>query len=138
MRVDRFLNDVEVWASSRDDLLAAALVGSHARNTATEESDVDLVLIASDPATYLEDITWTSEFGRVRHSQVEHYGNLTSLRVRYEGGLEVEFGLTDETWIDLPLEEGTRSVIAAGMRILFEREPLLSRWGLDSNQQPSG
>jgi hypothetical protein len=44
----------------------------------------------------------------------------------YMDGLEVEYGLTDETWAAMPLEEGARRVISDGMRILFERELLLS------------
>jgi hypothetical protein len=50
-----------------------------------------------------------------------------SLRVFYRNGLEVEFGLTDPAWAALPLDEGTRQVIAGGMRVLFERGHNLSR-----------
>ncbi len=125
VRVDRFLNEFRAWASRQEGILAAALVGSHARGTATDESDVDLVVIASSPETYLQNANWTAEFGSVRHSQVEHYGRLTSLRVQYGDDLEVEFGLTGESWAFVPLDEGTRRVIAGGIKVLFERRPLL-------------
>jgi hypothetical protein len=59
--------------------------------------------------------------------QVEDYGNLISLRVHYEDELEIEYGLTDENWAAVPLDEGTRDVISGGMKVLFERRPLLSR-----------
>ena len=52
---------------------------------------------------------------------------MTSLRVWYRDGLEVEFGLTDESWAASPLDAGTRSVILDGIVVLFERGDLLSR-----------
>jgi predicted nucleotidyltransferase len=103
-----------------------ALVGSYARNAATETSDVDLVLLARRPEMFLQDTNWVQHFEIVEHQQLEDYGRVTSIRVWYTGGLEVEYGLTDETWVATPLDEGTRRVISDGMRILFEREPLLS------------
>ena len=50
--------------------------------------------------------------GKVERQQVEDYGKATSLRVWYEDWLEVEYGLTDETWAALPLDEGTQAVIS--------------------------
>ena len=47
---------------------------------------------------------------------------LTSLRVLYTSGLEVEFGLTTRDWARLPLDFGTQMVISDGINVLFERE----------------
>lgn len=69
---------------------------------------------------------WIQRFGQVQQQQIEDYGLLTSIRVWYADGREVEYGLTDEKWAAWPLDEGTRRVISDGMRILFERAPLLS------------
>jgi hypothetical protein len=66
-------------------------------------------------------------FGTVEKQQIEDYGNLTSLRVWYREGLEIEYGLTDERWAAIPLDEGTRRVMAGGIRVLFERGDMLSR-----------
>lgn len=126
-KVTQFLVEFTRWASAQTDILALALVGSHARNAATETSDVDLVLITLDPKRYLENTDWVRRFGTVEKQQVEDYGLLTSLRVWYRDGLEIEYGLTDERWAAVPLDEGTRQVIAGGMRILFERDDMLSR-----------
>ena len=43
-KVHRFLNEFVEWAEMQPDIQAVALVGSHARNAATESSDVDLVV----------------------------------------------------------------------------------------------
>ena len=126
MPVNLFLLNFPAWAQSQPDVLAAALVGSYARGTASPSSDVDLVILARDPQTYLSDQAWVNRFGEPLRSQMEDYGRLTSLRVWYQSGLEVEFGLTGADWAARPLDAGTRRVIEDGLRILFERQPLLS------------
>ncbi len=63
----------------------------------------------------------------VETQQIEDYGLLTSIRVWYADGHEIEYGITDERWSAVPLDEGSRQVIAAGMRVLLERGNILSR-----------
>jgi predicted nucleotidyltransferase len=126
-QVQEFLADLTMWAWAQQDIEAVALVGSYARNAATPTSDVDVVILAQEPRLYLQDQTWLQRFGTIRTQQVEYYGLVTSLRVFYTNGLEVEFGVTSVRWAAAPLDEGTRQVIAGGMRILFERSPILSR-----------
>lgn len=125
-KVHRFLNEFVEWAEMQPDIQAVALVGSHARNAATESSDVDLVVITRQPDEYLCRTEWAQRFGQVLHHHIENYGLLISLRVWYADGPEVEYGLTDERWSALPLDKGTQRVITDGMRILFERTPILS------------
>ena len=122
-RIPNFLFEFKRWASTQDQIQAVALVGSHARGTATHESDVDLIVIVSLPNVYLKFQQWTALFGDVARQQIEDYGLCTSLRVWYSDGLEVEYGFCGDTW---PLDEGSRDVIARGMRVLFERLPILS------------
>jgi predicted nucleotidyltransferase len=126
-QVNQFLNEFTAWASAQSDIRAVALVGSYARNAATATSDIDLVVIATHPENYLRDPAWTQRFGQVRRQQVENYGKLVSVRVWYADGRQVEYGIADESWAAVPLDEGTRRVITDGMRVLFEREPLLRR-----------
>jgi predicted nucleotidyltransferase len=125
-QVNEFIEHFTHWASEQTDVLAVALVGSHARNAAREDSDVDLVIITDDPQKYLAHPEWTESFGIVAKQQIEDYGMLTSLRVWYESGLEIEYGFTTRAWAGIPLDKGTREVIEGGMRILFERVALLS------------
>jgi predicted nucleotidyltransferase len=126
VRVEQFLSEFSHWATDQGDIEAVALVGSYARGTATETSDVDLVLLANQPDLYLQERTWTRRFGKVVNERVEDYGKLISLRVRYADGLEVEYGLTDASWAVVPLDEGTREVISRGMKVLLDRGALLS------------
>jgi predicted nucleotidyltransferase len=121
-----FIEHFSRWASTQSDILAVALVGSHARNAAREDSDLDLVIITDDPQKYLRQTEWAVIFGTVVKQQIENYGMLTSLRVWYESGLEIEYGLTTRAWAQIPLDEGTKEVIEGGMRVLFERTTYLS------------
>src|SRR5688572_3520261 len=101
IRVEEFLREFTRWASGQGDIQAVALVGSYARGTATETSDVDLVVVANQPQLYLKERTWTYAFGEVVNQRVEEYGRLISLRVQYAKGLEVEYGLTDPGWAEV-------------------------------------
>lgn len=125
--VEQFLMDFTTWAKAQPDILAVGVVGSHARGTARDDSDVDLVVVCLDPKHYLNERTWVQQFGEVASEGIENYGLLISLRVFYRDGREVEYGLTDERWTALPLDAGTREVIAGGLRVLFERGDLMSQ-----------
>lgn len=124
--IQPFLDQVVLWAAGHADIQAIALVGSYARDQATQASDIDLVLLVNDSGKYLADTCWISQFGSPARQQVEDYGRLTSLRVWYMDGPEVEFGLTDPGWAAQPLDEGADRVIMDGVKVLHERYPLLS------------
>ena len=114
------------WAPTQSDLIAIALVGSCARGTDSLESDIDLVLITRDPQHYLRSIAWAARFGDITSETIEDYGKMTSWRVFYRDGVEVEFGITVISWISMPLDAGTRLVLKDGIKILFEKNGELS------------
>ncbi len=120
-----FIDAFTQWATAQPDIQAVALVGSYARNAATETSDIDFVILANEPSKYLENPGWINQFGSVKRQQTEKYGKLTSLRVWYVNGYEVEYGITTPDWAALPLDAGTQRVIQDGLHVLFEREALL-------------
>ena len=126
IQVIDFIEDFMRWSKRRKDIRAVALVGSYAREAATEVSDVDLVIIAENPQEYLTSTEWARVFGVVITKEVENYGKLSSLRVWYESGLEIEYGFSTREWAKTPLDKGTKRVITDGMRVLFEKEVLLS------------
>jgi len=122
-----FLITVASWAAEQPDLQGLALVGSYARNAAHPDSDIDLVLLSRQVASRLANTAWVSSFGSVKQQQIERWGRVTSIRVGYADGLEVEFGVTTPDWADLPVDPGTRRVVADGMRILFDASGRLDR-----------
>ena len=101
-------------------------MGSYARAAASDDSDIDLVILTDQPGNYLENIAWAEQFGEIEKFQTENYGKLISLRVWYRDSFEVEYGITTPDWAAQPLDPGTQQIIADGMLVLFERSILLS------------
>lgn len=124
--IREFIDAITAWSAAQSDILAVALVGSYARNLASEASDIDLVLLVKDPSLYLADTAWASRFGSIASQSIEDWGMVTSLRVFYAPEPEVEYGFTTAAWAAQPLDDGTRRVIQDGMLVLYERVPLLS------------
>ncbi len=126
LNVRAFLQRIVEWAKNEPYLMALALVGSHARGEASPESDVDLILLLRNPKEYLKDRDWISEFGEPGHIVQEEWGKVTSLRVLYADGLEVEFGLANLEWGSDPSDEGDAQVIENGLVVLYEKNGHLS------------
>src|SRR6185437_11143668 len=124
LAVPTFLEEFSRWTAGRPEILSAALVGSHSRGTATPDSDVDLVILCNMPQDLLAG-DWQKRFGDVASLRIEDYGALKSLRVRYRGGLEVEFGFALPSWAKLPLDASTRAVLADGACILYDPSRVL-------------
>lgn len=127
MTAGELVKAVTSWAENHVDIVSVALVGSHARGNARLDSDVDLVIQCARPARYLGDLTWISEFGVAQAVSVEDYGLVQSVRVFYSDGPEVEYGITSPEWVTLPLDEGTRKVLRAGVLVLLDRDGALTR-----------
>lgn len=121
MEINRFLEAVKTWAAEDARLESVLLVGSHARGTNHAASDVDLMILTAAKDAMLRDQSWAARFGRVKRSRVESYGACTSVRVWYENGPEVEYGLVPPSWAGSPLDPGTARVLRDGYRVLQDR-----------------
>lgn len=75
----------------------------------------------------IDNLSWVARFGTGRVGPLEDYGSTQSVRVHYEHGLEVEFGIDGLEWAELPLDAGTAQVFKDGLRILFDPEGQLDR-----------
>jgi hypothetical protein len=127
VNVSGFLDTFSRWASAQPDIEAVALVGSHARGTAAEDSDVDLVILTPDVDRYLLDRSWVSLFGEVAECREEDYGRVTSVRAFYGGGLEAEYGFAAPDWAAAPIDAGTLRVVTDGMEVLYDPRGILAR-----------
>ena len=121
MKPEEFLSLAARWANAEPAVSALVLVGSWARGQNRPDSDMDLVILTDEKGKFLENPAYFSRFGEISRQSVEHYGRCTSLRVFYEDGREVEFGLVDGAWADVPLDEGTRQVLSDGFRVLVDK-----------------
>jgi predicted nucleotidyltransferase len=113
------------WANQREDVAGLLLVGSHARGGAKPDSDIDILLLVDEPEPYVSNQEWVQNFGSVTQAKAEDWGAVTSLRVFYRTGAEVEFGLTRPRWAERPFDEGTAKVLLDGFRVLYDPRDLL-------------
>ena len=127
MSPEKFIARAVVWADHHATVSGLAVVGSYARGTQTPESDLDLVVIADQPAALLADLEWLGAFGGLATVEIEEYGVTTSVFADYEGNLEVEFGIASRQWTALPLDSGTARVIRDGMIIHYDPDELLRK-----------
>lgn len=116
-----FLKVFLQWVESQHLVEGAILVGSHARGKAWQDSDIDLVLLCPEYESYLEDVSWINDFDKPVSVRLKDYGKLTSVRVFYEEGPQVEFGFTQLDWLVLPLDAGTVGVLRNGFQIVYDR-----------------
>ena len=117
-----FLRRVSAFAAAHAAIEALLIVGSYAWGAARADSDLDLVLITPDKADFVLHDDFVRRFGAVRKKQTEYYGACTSVRVWYQNGPEVEFGIVEPGWIKKPLDEGTKRVLQDGYRVLVDKK----------------
>ncbi|HKJ37801.1 MAG TPA: aminoglycoside 6-adenylyltransferase [Anaerolineales bacterium] len=132
-----FIEDFMRWATKRKDIRATALVGSYAREELEKDSDVDLVIITETPQKYISNTEWTRVFGKPITKKVEEYGKLTSLRIWYENGLEIEYGFATRDWTTTLKKDDLKRIKEDGLRVLFEKEVLLSPYETPSHKATS-
>jgi predicted nucleotidyltransferase len=119
--VDRqFFDSVTAWASTQPAIVAILTVGSHARGTAGTDSDIDLIVVTSEHALFLADLSWLSTFGNPRTIDHEDYGLVQSIRVAYDHGLEVEFGIAKAGWLDAVVTDQSTRRVVVGALILYD------------------
>lgn len=116
------------WATRGPDVVAAGLAGSWARGDARKDSDVDLVVLTTDPRAYLEDEAWMRELGGFHMSQTRAWGPMTERRFVLPSRIEVEAGIASPVWAATdPVDDGTRNVVRAGFRVLYDPDDMLTR-----------
>ncbi|MBI2599753.1 nucleotidyltransferase domain-containing protein [Candidatus Daviesbacteria bacterium] len=126
MEVQEFLTEFIHWVKKQREILAVVLVGSYARGTAKPDSDIDLVIITNDPKAYLDNGDWMKIFGEIREIKNEDFKFVQARRVFYQNGLEVEYGITTPEWVNTnPVDLGTKKVITAGAKILYDKDGVL-------------
>jgi hypothetical protein len=132
--VEKVIAMLTAWCQGRADVRALALVGSYARGTARDDSDVDLTILCADPAAYragrvwLDALPWDTLGARVVETRDEEYGPLWSRFIFLSSGLEIEIGFSTPAWAAVdPVDPGTWRVIHDGCRILYDPEGLLAR-----------
>ena len=124
-----FIGRVTRWAAARADVDAVVLVGSRARADlpADRWSDVDLVLLVTDPERYLADSGWLSALGTPLLTFVEPtaVGAFAERRVLFEDGQEVDFAVLPSAAAGaLSVDEDALGVLRRGFQVLVDKRGL--------------
>ena len=125
------------WATTQDEIRAAIVVGSRARDDhpADAWADLDIIVVAHEPGRYVRDPAWAERIGTPWIAFIEETPDGTALerRVLFAGGLDVDFAFIDATRV---LDGGAvamaRAVFSRGMRVLLDRDGLIDRIGVPS------
>jgi predicted nucleotidyltransferase len=127
--VETFIANLRSWAAGRADVVAVAIVGSWARDGASEDSDIDVVLLTDNPSSYLEGNEWIAGLAPTADLlRTGEWGAIEERRLLLPSGLEIEVGLGLPSWADTaPVDPGTRAVVRDGLRALFDPRGLLAK-----------
>ncbi|BAY80843.1 hypothetical protein NIES267_03080 [Calothrix parasitica NIES-267] len=146
------LEQVKNWAEKRSEILALALVGSYARGEATLESDIDLMVIASDTDVFrqnydwMHQINWESINYKIQKWNDADYGVVWSRHIYLCNSksnsksssknnlfndltnklkVEISFGLP--IWASIqPIDSGTFGVVSRGCKIIYDPQDILT------------
>ncbi len=129
--IERFV----AWAQTRPDIRAAIVLGSRARvdRPADEWSDLDILILATDPRPYLTSTDWLEDIGDSWISFLEPTaaGGGMERRVLFAGGLDVDFSIIPcakaEEMIQHGIPPEVAEVIRRGSRVLLDKDGLAAR-----------
>lgn len=126
-QLSKLFSSLNQFAAKHPDIKAIGLIGSYARGSARQDSDIDLILLVNDPRKYLEDTGWVDHFGKSQDMDIERHGMSTSLRVWYEHGPEMEFGFSTPAWANLPIDPGVARTVRDGINIVHDPRGILTK-----------
>ncbi len=119
---ESFNAKLKEFSMNDNHIESAIIVGSYARGTNTENSDLDICLITTYKNELVDNPDFVMKVGEFSKMQTEYYGECTSIRVWYENGLEAEFGIVEPSCIRLPLDKGTRKVLNDGYKVFVDKK----------------
>ena len=111
-----------------DKVVAVAVIGSQARsdNRADEYSDLDLIMVVTDPAYFLSSDEWFGQLGTVHVSFIEDtLGGLKEKRVLFEHAQDVDFVLVPQSEAKgIFQNEDCLQVLKKGCKVLVDKAGL--------------
>ena len=119
---EEFISKLKKYAENISHIESILVVGSYARGTNKENSDLDIVIITSNKSDMITNQDFTQEFGEVYKQQTEYYGACTSISAWYSDGKEVEFGIVEPSWVTTPLDTGTYQVLSDGYKLIVDKK----------------
>lgn len=112
------------WAGDQSHIAGIALVGPCASDEDEEESDMNFIIISDKKSKTFDAILNSFPFNPIEQATKDEWGSLLSLRILYVNGLEAEYGIVEENWLNESYDETFTEVLLRGFKIIWEREEL--------------
>lgn len=130
--MEQLLERFVAWAETCLDIRGAIVVGSQARtdHPADEWSDVDIVVITTDPKHYLSTTDWLENIGKpwITFLEGTAVGNELERRVLFEGGFDVDFVFLSKEGIQQAIQDSQiLGVFRDGMRVVLDKDRELAQ-----------
>jgi aminoglycoside 6-adenylyltransferase len=133
--MEYLIKQITSWGALHSDIRSLTIVGSRARldRPADQWSDLDLILITTDPQPYLATGDWLGDIAPVRLTFLEStaVGNLVERRVLFDGAHDVDFTFVPMHLIQQMLHTGVPDEVAMvfrrGTRVVFDKDDLMQR-----------
>ena len=112
------------WGKSSDKLEAALMIGSQARDDhgADEYSDMDVLLVVSDPDYFLFSDEWLAEIGTFHVSFIEDtFGGGKERRLLFDGALDVDFIILTKDETNAISSSDAAMILKRGYRVLVDK-----------------
>ena len=132
LQVERICRAIATQANRHHKIDAVALVGSWARNEAHADSDIDLMILTSNPERFFRNPIW---FHNIPWHELDLqivsyydcvYGMVKSRHLCFRDGQRIEFSFGYPSWAKTnPIDSGTFAVVSSGLKIICDRRQLL-------------
>ncbi|KYK36869.1 MAG: hypothetical protein AYK19_00830 [Theionarchaea archaeon DG-70-1] len=123
------------WAKSRDDIRAALIVGSRARDDPDEWADLDIIVVTTNPEHYLSRTDWIHNIGSplLTFTEPTATGDERERRVLFEGMLDVDFAILPEQrakqllkGIPPEIKAQLADTFGRGIRVLLDKDGMVA------------
>ncbi|WP_138751433.1 hypothetical protein [Paenibacillus sinopodophylli] len=112
------------WAGKQTYVDGIALIGLCADDENEEDSNLSFLLITDKKQKLAEAILHQFSFESLEQASVEEYNKLTSIKVVYESGIEADYGIANEDWLQMPLGNELGASLAMGFKVIWETDEL--------------
>lgn len=116
----RLLEDLGNGARASHRIEGVALVGSYAHGAEGMASDVDVLILTTDPDAVADSSWFLTLRPGSKLVRSKRWGPVRERRYRLRSGLLVELGFAPLEWAAVPLDAGTERVLSDGHRIIYD------------------
>lgn len=130
MNISRFLELLEAWGKEEDLVNSIIITGHYATGEVGQDSSIDIQIISTTPSFLVKDNSFIEKFGNVIKKDIETIKRVTLIKVTYENGTKVSFGISSPLWISKPLDKGTFEILERGYKVILDKKNYFTNFKL--------